>query len=156
MGKINQLWLVLLVIVLTTLSACEKITRNKIRKDKWDVHKINAPGDDQNLMVAFLSNFAQFPDQSSYIIDFYEDGTAESYNYLGDSLIYSKPGSWKLKEKDVLYLDIDDQINGTYTIHRDKTKTYTLKCDSNYIESLDNSTALEIHVTRERDKAFKD
>lgn len=156
MGKINLLWIIPIILVLIGLSACEKITRNKIRKDRWTVHKINAPGNDANLMAVFLPNFSVYPDESSYIIDFYEGGTAESYNYLGDSLIYSKPGAWNLKEKDVLYLDIDDQVNGTYTIHRDKTKTYTLKCDSNYVESLGSSISLEIHVTRERDKAFKD
>lgn len=156
MEKMNQLWLVLLVIVLITLSACEKITRKKIRKDRWTVHRITAPGEDENLMGIFLDNYAEYPDESSYIIDFFEDGTAESYNYLRDSLIYSKPGAWELKEKDVLYLDIDDQVNGVYSIHREKMKTYTLKCDSNYVESIDAVLSLEIRVTRERDKAFRD
>lgn len=155
MGKMKITGIIFFAIAILSISACEKITRKRIRLDRWDVHKINAPGNDQNLMKLFLPNFASNPDESKYIIDFFEDGTAESYNYLGDSLIYSKPGAWELKKKDLLYLDIDDQVNGDYEIHREKMKTYILKCDSNYYKTLDTYVSLEIRVTRERDRAFR-
>lgn len=142
----------LLLFVLET--GCKKITENKIRKDKWTVHKITAPDSDVNLMGIFLPNFKDYPEESIYIIDFYEDGTAESRNYLGDSLIYKKPGLWKLEEKDRLYLDMDDYVQGLYEIHRDKKKTYTLKCNDNYNKKLDLLMSLHINVTRERDNAF--
>lgn len=145
-----------LIAVLFGYSACERITEKRIRLDKWTVHKITAPDGESNLMKIFLPNFEKYPDRSRYIIDFYDDGTATSFNYLDDSLIYSKPGEWELLDKDHLYMDIDDQIDGEYEIHREKIKTYTLKTDSNYVESLGTNLALEIRVTRERDRAFRD
>lgn len=153
MGKTKLLAGILLLVL---AASCKKITENKIRKDKWTVHKITAPDGDDNLMAFFLPNFRDYPDESRYIIDFYEGGTAEARNYLGDSLIYTKPGTWDLKEKDLLYLDVDDHVDGEYEIHREKTKTYTLKCDSNYNEALDSYLALHIRVTRERDRDFRD
>ncbi|MEX0812500.1 MAG: hypothetical protein WD048_09820 [Chitinophagales bacterium] len=144
------------ILLLILASSCKKITENKIRKDKWTVHKINTPGNEGNLMHLLLPNFRDYPDESAYIIDFYEDGTAEARNYLRDSLIYAKEGYWDLKEKDLLYLDVDDHVEGEFEIHREKTKTYTLKSDDNYSKALDTELAIEVRVTRERDSAFKD
>lgn len=127
----RQLLAIGIVLLLLTVS-CQKFRENHIIKDVWTLHSVYIFGDKEtNMMELVLPSYNNPKDCCKYVMDFQDDGDVFGYYYRFDTLDYMIKGEWELQDKDHLYVNLDNYVDGVFKLERDDLHHYTLHSDSN-------------------------
>ncbi len=125
-------------IITIAVSSCVKIQNRVLLKGTWELvnysldYKQDTTG--ANAMDFILEDFTQSPNCCKYMIDFKDDGVVTGSYYVLDTLNYSVEGTWSLDEKSMLFIDLDQYVNGLYEIDRQNRKNYIMTTDSNTVD----------------------
>ncbi len=121
-------------IITVSLSSCVKIQNRVLIKGTWELvnysldYKTDTTG--HNFME-ILPGYTQSGDCCRYMIDFKDNGLVTASYYVLDTLNYTVDGTWSLDEKSMLYINLDQYVDGLYEIDRQNRKNYIMTTDSN-------------------------
>lgn len=104
----------LIILGCVSLTACYKTYRTYVIQGKWYLNAFEIDGGSTNHMNGFLPEYED--GDGTYVIYMLDNGLARGEYYVYDTLNYFVTGTWTLKSKDSIAMDMDDFVDGTFKI----------------------------------------
>jgi len=117
------------------LCACQKISHIYTIKGEWEVQSVEINGGSKNMLETFLPYFYYKNNCCSYKIYFAEDGIAKAEYYTFDTLNYEIIGDWEFKEGKLLYIHLDEYVNGNFEIEVVNANEMNMYAEENLINA---------------------
>ena len=143
------------IVLLLLTAGCEKFRENHIIKDVWTLQSVYIfDNKETNMMEVVLPNYNKPEGCCEYVMDFQDDGDVFGYYYRFDTLDYMIKGEWDLQDKDHLYVNLDQYVNGIFKLERDDLHHYILHSDSNtgQLGTIEITGEMEMYVERRKAK----
>jgi len=129
------IYLLFSICVITMLYACDKIYHIYAIKGEWEVESVEINGGSTNMLEAFLPYFKYKNNCCSYKIYFDNDGVAKAEYYTYDTLNYEIIGEWELKSNKVMYIHLDEYVNGDFEIEIVNSNKMNMYSKENHINA---------------------
>lgn len=88
-----------------------------------------------NIMNSTLQYYDQGNNCCQYKMDFQDNNIVFGYYLTYDTFNYVKIGKWELRKYNELYVQLDEYVDGVFTIKKEATKKYKMTSDENYIKA---------------------
>ena len=131
-------------------STCRKAEENNFKDGEWRISTLRMNKDTADALRLFLPIYSAQGSKSKYDFDFADNKIVLSTYYFQDTIVFTKEGEWELREKNEMYLYVDNFINGTFSLTKLSADEYNFTSteDSNYIEALDSVVRLSFKLRR--------
>lgn len=149
-----------MLLVATTIQSCKKIQEDLLINGTWvlDGYYIdstaNSPSD-VNLMGVLLPYYNQGGDCCKYVVDFQDNDSVYAYYITYDTFNYIKKGYWELLEYNKIYVNVDDYVDGVFSIKKESPRHFLLTSEANHIRFFDNlapnldTSRVRVKITRQ-------
>lgn len=94
-------------------SSCTKITNTMLLKGEWEIKEAYMNGGSTNQMAQLFSDFNQ---SGKYLTYFMDEGLMKSEYYIDAELLEETFGRWELQNHDLIYLKMDEFVDGEFQI----------------------------------------
>ena len=144
--------LVLGILLLCSFWSCKKTREYGVITGEWRFNSAYMNHTSTNILDVVLPYHATNPENCYYQIIYENDGTVYGNYYTYDTLNYFVVGKWHLIKYDLVYLQLDQYVNGIFNVEDEGNGNLKLtsNSDSNTVEYLGSIKAyVEMNVHRE-------
>lgn len=142
------------VLLLLYYSSCKKIQEMKLMSGDWEMKSVYLNNDTTSDVLDILLPYRSTNKEDCYYQVFFEDdGVAIGNYYTFDTLNYSVTGEWDQLEYNVLYVKLDEYVDGTFNCENMGDGDWQLvsDADSNYVTFFGiGKVHLTMNVTRHK------
>ena len=114
------------------LTGCYKVHRSYISQGKWYLNTFEIDGGSTNQMHGFLEDY--LTSDGTYVIYMLDNGIMRGEYYTADTINYFATGTWSLLDTKTIQMDMDQFVDGDFTIELINQSEMLLNTSANQID----------------------